>query len=86
MRIAGRVQGVGFRAAARDQAEALGVGGYARNLPGGEVEVLAEGEAAAVDALVAWCRQGPRLAQVRDIRLTEEDATSGEFAHFAIRY
>ncbi|BBL72276.1 acylphosphatase [Methylogaea oryzae] len=86
MYIKGRVQGVSFRAAARAHAQSLGVGGYAKNLPGGEVEVLAEGEAAAVDAFVAWCHQGPGLASVQEVSLTEEEVPFGEYDHFAIRY
>lgn len=86
MYITGRVQGVSFRAAARDKAKALGVGGYAKNLPGGQLEILAEGEALALDEFVAWCRKGPSLAQVQDIGMKEEDVESGEYSHFAIRY
>lgn len=86
MYIAGRVQGVSFRAAARDQAQALGIGGYAKNLPGGQVEILAEGEAAALEEFLAWCRKGPSLAQVQDIKVTEKEVPSGEYGHFAIRY
>lgn len=86
MYISGRVQGVSFRAAARDKAKAQGICGYAKNLPGGQVEILAEGEDIALQEFVAWCRQGPRLAQVRDVSLTEEEVQPGEYSHFAVRY
>ena len=69
--VAGRVQGVFYRASARTHAEALGVTGYARNLPDGRVEVLACGQPAAVDALCEWLRQGPPAAQVNTVD-TEE--------------
>ena len=62
--VTGRVQGVGFRAATRNQAIRLGLTGIARNLADGSVEVLAIGEAAALDALAAWLQRGPPLAQV----------------------
>lgn len=62
--IGGRVQGVAFRAAAREQAMRLGVSGYARNLADGRVEVLVCGELAAVAQLRDWLRTGPALANV----------------------
>lgn len=65
--VAGRVQGVFYRASTRARAESLGVTGYARNLPDGRVEVLACGEAAAVDALCQWLWRGSPAASVRDV-------------------
>lgn len=62
--VAGRVQGVGFRAWTRRQALALGLRGHARNLADGRVEVLAAGTAAALDTLHAALRIGPPLARV----------------------
>ena len=62
--VAGRVQGVFYRASTRIRAETLGVTGHARNLPDGRVEVLACGTPEAVDALCDWLRQGPPSAQV----------------------
>lgn len=58
------MQGVGFRAATRAQALALGLDGHARNLADGRVEVVARGNRAAVEALAAWLAQGPALARV----------------------
>ena len=66
--IFGRVQGVGFRYATAEKAEALGVTGYVRNLPDRRVEVLACGEEKAVTALRDWLWQGPQLARVSDVR------------------
>ena len=71
--VAGRVQGVFFRASTRSRAEALGVTGHARNLPDGRVEVLACGAPAAVEALCGWLREGPPAAHV----------TAGEGEHVA---
>ncbi|MGH8077866.1 MAG: acylphosphatase [Lysobacter sp.] len=65
--VSGKVQGVWFRASARDQAQALGLRGSARNLPDGRVDVLAVGDAAAIDKLASWLRQGPPLAQVEEL-------------------
>ena len=69
--VAGRVQGVFFRASARTRAETLGVTGFARNLPDGRVEVLACGQRAAVDALCAWLWQGPPSAHVSAVDIEE---------------
>jgi len=62
--VAGRVQGVYFRGAAREQAQRLGVTGYARNLPDGRVEILACGTPAALARLRDWLRSGPPMARV----------------------
>jgi acylphosphatase len=62
--VAGRVQGVFYRATTQSRAEALGVTGHARNLPDGRVEVLACGEPAAVQALCDWLWDGPPAAHV----------------------
>jgi acylphosphatase len=77
--VSGRVQGVFFRASARDQALALGLRGFARNLPDGRVEVLAAGDDVALDRLAAWLRQGPEMARVDDLeRLAALDDEAGE--------
>lgn len=68
VRITGRVHGVGFRVAIADEAEARGVSGWVRNLAGGVVEAVFEGPSDAVQTLVAWCRQGPAGAIVRDFQ------------------
>lgn len=65
--VEGRVQGVAFRAHAREQALALGVSGHALNLPDGRVEVLACGEPVAIDRLAAWLEHGPPLARVERV-------------------
>jgi len=62
--VAGRVQGVFYRASTRARAEALGVTGHARNLPDGRVEVLACGSPPAVEELCAWLWKGPPAAHV----------------------
>jgi acylphosphatase len=67
--VAGRVQGVFYRASTRSRAEALGVTGHARNLPDGRVEVLACGTPQAVQALCDWLWQGPPAADVASVEI-----------------
>ena len=81
----GHVQGVFYRASTARQAAVCGVKGWVRNLPDGNVEVMAEGETAAVDALVAWCRVGPPNAYVTDVDVAYLPAR-GEFTGFIVRY
>lgn len=66
--VSGRVQGVGFRFATREQGDSLGIAVRARNLADGRVEVLARGPDHALDALCEWLRRGPRYARVDDLR------------------
>jgi acylphosphatase len=66
--ITGKVQGVYFRHGTRVEAERLGLGGVARNLPDGSVEVIAHGPRAAVDSLLEWLHHGPARARVEAVR------------------
>ena len=83
LRIAGRVQGVFFRASTQDHAQRLGIGGWVRNCPDGSVEVCAEGERSQIENLIAWCRNGPRGAQVNEVGVQWEEF-NGEFPDFRI--
>jgi acylphosphatase len=80
--ISGRVQGVGFREATVDAAQAVGVAGWVRNRADGTVEVRVQGPSDAVDRLVAWCRRGPPLARVTGIEVVPAavDASLDGFA------
>ena len=69
--VSGKVQGVWFRAGTREQAVALGLRGYARNLPDGRVDVLAVGEADAIARLEAWLHRGTPLARVDAVEQSE---------------
>jgi acylphosphatase len=71
--VAGRVQGVWFRESCRDLAVAAGVSGWVRNLDDGRVEAVLEGPTAAVDEVVAWCRQGPPRARVDGVDVVDEE-------------
>ena len=65
--IAGRVQGVYYRASAKTEADRLGVAGWVRNRADGSVELVAEGSLDAIEQLVAWCRRGPPMARVEQL-------------------
>lgn len=73
--VAGRVQGVFYRASTRRRAVELGVTGHARNLPDGRVEVLACGELGAVNALCEWLWTGSPAAQVDSVQVEEVGET-----------
>lgn len=72
--IEGRVQGVGFRAWLAGEAESLGLSGWTRNLKDGRVEAVFAGEEAVVERMLEACRQGPRLALVRNLSVLPYDA------------
>jgi acylphosphatase len=82
--ISGMVQGVNFRYHTCEEARRLGVAGWVRNLSDGRVEVLAEGEKRRLEALVAWCRRGPRLAAVEDVEASWQPYT-GDLQPFGVR-
>jgi acylphosphatase len=69
--IRGRVQGVGYRDAMIDAASAFGICGWVRNRGDGTVEALIQGDSAAVEKLLAWCRRGPPSARVTEIATLE---------------
>lgn len=78
--VRGRVQGVFFRASAREEAVRLKLTGHARNLVDGSVEVVAYGDSVALDQLEAWLRDGPPTARVEELYREEigvHDAPAG---------
>jgi acylphosphatase len=83
----GRVQGVGFRASTAHEARRLGLRGWVRNRLEGDVEVLAGGNAAAVDSLLTWLGHGPRGARVSglDVDDSPSPAELENLEGFAIR-
>jgi acylphosphatase len=84
LKVTGRVQGVSFRWYAVQEAERLGVAGWVSNEADGSVAAFVEGDDDAVDAMVAWCHQGPSYARVRHVAVTEAQPTGAR--SFDIRY
>jgi acylphosphatase len=83
IRISGRVQGVGFRYHAREAASHLGIRGYIRNQPSGDVYIEAEGTPTAVEEFIEWCREGPPRARVDFVDVTEGEVRG--FGEFIVR-
>lgn len=80
----GMVQGVGFRYHTQHRARSLGVRGWVRNLANGDVEVLAEGDADAVQALLDWLARGPSSARVSGVDADER--TPSGLSGFDVTY
>jgi len=83
--VSGRVQGVCFRAETSAVASQLDLTGFVRNLPAGDVEILAEGDRAAVRRLVEWARRGPSMAHVTNVSTAYEEPRD-DFDSFGVRY
>ena len=83
--IYGKVQGVFFRASAKEQAERLELNGWVRNLPGGSVEIQAEGSKDKLKEFLDWCSTGPPNADVSNVDIEYLQPT-GEFSTFNIQY
>jgi len=83
--VAGKVQGVFFRAEAASKAKRLNVTGWIRNLPDGRVEAVFEGEEANVEKMIDFCRRGPPNAYVVRMDVRRQD-WRGEFDNFTVRY
>jgi acylphosphatase len=69
----GRVQGVGFRMSAAQEAARLGLAGWVRNLPDGRVEAVYQGTRDAVEQMLAWTRRGPLGARVDEMTIHDEE-------------
>ena len=67
LEIAGRVQGVFFRAKAKEIAEIHKISGWIRNTDDGKVEAYISGEDNAVEEFILWCRYGPEKAKVENV-------------------
>ena len=83
--ISGRVQGVWFRASTKQKAEQLGLTGWVRNTPDGNVEAVFEGEENIVQEMLNWCHRGPPLSKVENIEVKNQKPTDG-FNGFSIKY
>ncbi len=76
--VSGRVQGVFFRDTCRRIAQREGVVGSAANLPDGTVEILLEGDEAAVERVLEWCRVGTDQSEVQRVDVSEERPTGAQ--------
>ncbi|MBM4130442.1 acylphosphatase [bacterium] len=83
LRVSGRVQGVGYRWHAREEARRLGLTGRVRNRADGSVHLLAEGPGPALAALLEWARRGPVRARVDAVEASWS-AAEGAWADFTI--
>ena len=83
--ISGIVQGVWYRASARDEARSLGLVGWVKNRYDGGVEAVAEGPKDLVEKFIAWCRKGPPYARVENVKI-EWQSPTGEFRDFKVTY
>ena len=81
--VKGKVQGVWFRKYTKSKAESLGLNGYVRNEPNGDVLVEVSGEAAALALFIEWLHQGSPLSKVSEVLV---DASDQRFKGFQIRY
>ena len=84
VRISGRVQGVYYRAYTRDRAKSLGINGWVRNIPGGGVEAVLEGERRQVGELLKAMKSGPSGSVVLGMELSEIEAKG--YNDFEIKY
>lgn len=83
--ISGRVQGVWFRANTKNKAEQLGITGWVRNTDDGKVEALFEGEDDNIKEMIEWCKHGPTMAKVTDVRV-KRNPDQDECNSFSIKY
>ncbi|MFA5061169.1 MAG: acylphosphatase [Candidatus Pacearchaeota archaeon] len=83
MIIQGTVQGVFFRQFVKDNADKMGLRGFVRNLPEGNVEIIVEGEGETIERFLNIMKKGPEHAQIRNV-IIEERKWSGDFNEFKI--
>lgn len=83
--VSGDVQGVGFRAWTKQQARVLSLTGWVKNREDGAVEIVAEGNRAALEALIEQAKKGPEVAWVHHVDIQWEEVL-GEFVAFEVLY
>lgn len=83
--ISGYVQGVCFRYFTKIKARNLRLKGFVRNVPNGDVEVIAEGNEKELDELIEFCRKGPALSCVANLKIEYEEF-KGEFNDFTVKH
>lgn len=72
--ISGYVQGIGYRYFVKTTAVRLSISGWVRNIKGNQVEAVFQGQPTAIEEMIAYCRKGPFLAEVKDVIVTWEEA------------
>lgn len=82
IRIYGLVQGIFYRAAAKEEAEKFNITGFARNEPDGSVYIEAEGEEENLDKFISWCHIGPNMARVEKVKV--EESPLKNFSEFEV--
>lgn len=80
--VSGKVQGVYYRQSTQEKAQQLGLDGIVKNLPDGNVQIIATGATNQIDQLIAWCKQGPPRAVVTSVQM--EELTLRQFNGFTI--
>ena len=83
LRVSGKVQGVWYRASAKDQAIALGIKGKVWNESNRDVGIIAQGSQSQIDEFISWCKKGPPLARVDDVKV-ENVEINEKFQSFEI--
>jgi acylphosphatase len=78
IKVKGKVQGVFYRATAREVAGEIGLQGWVRNTEDGDVEIMATGSDEQLQAFLGWCRKGPSGARVDDVVFSQKDETTFE--------
>ncbi|GLS84161.1 acylphosphatase [Paraferrimonas haliotis] len=84
VRVSGKVQGVWFRASAKQKATELGLTGYVKNLEDGRVELLLQGAKPAVESMIEWCHHGPEQAHVDNV-IIDDDVEDDIFLDFSLQ-
>ena len=82
--VKGKVQGVYYRASAKEAAERLDITGQVKNTHTGDVEIIASGNTTSLDEFINWCKQGPPNAIVKEVIVTnapDQQFTSFEIVH-----
>ena len=83
--VEGRVQGVGFRYTCMNEGQRLGLSGWVRNAPGGDVEVWAEGTVEKLETLLKWLNRGPPGARVDTVKY-DKCLPTGKYRKFGVEY
>jgi acylphosphatase len=81
--VSGKVQGVYYRQNTLQKAQELGIFGWVRNLSDGRVESVIEGSKANIEKMLAWCKEGPLDAKVKEVKIIYEEYKN-EFSTFDI--